>query len=342
MSLNKLALIRYKTIDNCLRNRYRKWTLEDLIESVDEALYEFEGIKKGVSKRTIQLDLQNMRSEKLGYNAPIIVVDKKYYTYEDKKFSITNTPLNKQDLDTLTEVVGILQQFSAFGYLNEIKGMISKLQDKIHTQKFPSKPYIHYEKNELLKGLEWIEPIHKAIIESSALLLKYQSFKAKNPQTFVFYPYILKEYRNRWFILGKIKNAKSIILFALDRIQDVQVAEGEKYKQAEGIDIHTYFDDLIGVSKTEHLKPHTIVLKIGAAEAPYILTKPLHTSQKILKETEEYMIFSIEVVWNFELEREILGFGESMTVLSPKRLVNKIRNRAIALQKNYENKSPNT
>ena len=71
MPINKHALIRYKTIDNCLRNRFRKWTLEDLVEACSEALLEYEGKTGSVSLRTIQLDIQNMRSEKLGYNAPI-------------------------------------------------------------------------------------------------------------------------------------------------------------------------------------------------------------------------------------------------------------------------------
>ena len=95
MSVNKLALIRYKTIDECLRNRQRKWTLEDLIEKTAEVLYECEGITTGVSKRTIQADIQLMRSNKLGYNAPIVITDKKYYTYSHAGYSITNAPINK-------------------------------------------------------------------------------------------------------------------------------------------------------------------------------------------------------------------------------------------------------
>ncbi|MCB0840421.1 MAG: phytanoyl-CoA dioxygenase, partial [Bacteroidetes bacterium] len=87
MPVNRNALIRYKTIDKCLQNRYRRWTLEDLIEACSEALYEYEGIDKGVSKRTVQSDIQMMRSDKLGYNAPIIVLEKKYYTYEDPDYS---------------------------------------------------------------------------------------------------------------------------------------------------------------------------------------------------------------------------------------------------------------
>ena len=92
MPVNRNALIRYKTIDNCLKNRYRKWTLEDLIEACSDALYEFEGIEKGVSRRTVQMDIQMMRSEKLGYNATIIVEEKKFYTYDDPNYAITNVP----------------------------------------------------------------------------------------------------------------------------------------------------------------------------------------------------------------------------------------------------------
>jgi len=69
MAVNKNALIRYKTIDKCLQNNFRKWTLNDLIEAVSDALYEYEGKDVDVSKRTVQLDLQMMRSDKLGYNA---------------------------------------------------------------------------------------------------------------------------------------------------------------------------------------------------------------------------------------------------------------------------------
>ena len=70
MPANKNALIRYKTIDNCLRNRYRRWTLDDLVEACSDALYDMEGITKGVCARTVQMDIQIMRSDKLGYNAP--------------------------------------------------------------------------------------------------------------------------------------------------------------------------------------------------------------------------------------------------------------------------------
>ena len=108
MPVNKNALLRYKIIDRCLRNRYRRWTIEDLVDAVSDALYDMEGISKGVSLRTIQNDIQIMRSDKLGYNAPIEVYDLKYYRYADPDYSITDMPLTAEDFNLLTKAVELL------------------------------------------------------------------------------------------------------------------------------------------------------------------------------------------------------------------------------------------
>jgi predicted DNA-binding transcriptional regulator YafY len=336
MPINKLALIRYKTIDACLQNRFRKWTLEDLMEACSDAIYEYEGITNGVSKRTIQLDIQNMRSEKLGYNAPIIVMDKKFYYYEEKNYSITNSPLTQQDLGTLNEVLDVLKQFTGFGYFQELNGMVTRLEDKLYKQQHKGKSYIDFEKNELLKGLKHIDPLHKAIINKKTIEITYQSFKAKLPQIIVFYPYLLKEYRNRWFILGANRKGKAIMILALDRIETFKELNSEKYHKAE-FDVSNYFNDVIGVSKMPNQTAQTVVIKIIKEHAPYIITKPLHPSQKILKEDVDGTIFSIEVIWNFELEREILGFGEQIKILSPKRLSGKIQSRLKQTLQKYQN-----
>jgi len=326
MPINKLALIRYKTIDSCLQNRFRKWTLEDLVEACSDALYEYEGISKGISKRAVQLDIQNMRSEKLGYNAPIVVTDKKYYSYGEKNYSITNNPLTQQDMGTLKEVLGVLKQFNGFGHFQELNGMVTRLEDKLYKQQHKGKSYIDFEKNELLKGLKHIDPLHKAIINKKALEITYQSFKAVTSQEIVFHPYLLKEYRNRWFVLGCNTRSKTSMILALDRIEGFKEVSSPKYEKP-GFDVNTYFNDTIGVTKMPNQKAQVIVMKIVKEHAPYIITKPIHASQKILKEEEDGVLFSIEVIWNFELEREILGFGEQLQVLSPRRLTGKIMSR---------------
>ena len=323
MSINKLALIRYKTIDHCLQNRFRKWTLDDLIEACSDAIYEYEGITDGISRRTIQLDIQNMRSEKLGYNAPIIVVDRKFYTYEDKNYSITNTPLTRQDLGTLNEVVNVLRQFKGFGYFQELNEMVTKLEDKLYKQQNKGKSYIDFEKNELLKGLNHIDGLHKAILNKKVLEVTYRSFKALQAQNVVIYPYLLKEYRNRLFVLALNRKNKSFLLFALERIIGFVELHNEPYYEAP-FDVFRYFDNVIGVTKSPKQREQKVVIQIDKTHAPYVLTKPLHHSQRILREEENCVIFSIDVVWNFELETLLLGFGERIRVLSPRRLKSRI------------------
>ena len=156
MAQNKNALIRYKTIDKCLQNRYKKWTLNDLIDACSDALYEFEGRDVNVSKRSIQLDIQLMRSDKLGYNAPIVVYDKKYYKYADPNYSITNIPLTENDMSILSETVEMLRQFKDFSLFTELGGIIQKLEDKVYTEKTHQSAIIHLDKNEGLKGLEYL------------------------------------------------------------------------------------------------------------------------------------------------------------------------------------------
>lgn len=334
MPINKHALIRYKTIDNCLQNRFRKWTLDDLVEACSDALYEFEGITKGVSKRSVQLDIQIMRSEKLGYNAPIIVVDKKFYTYEDKNYSITNIPLTRQDLGTLSEVVDVLKQFKGFSYFNELSGMVNRLEDKIYKTQHKGKSFIQFETNALTKGLEWIEPLHKAIIHKKTLEIVYQSFKAREATPLLFYPYLLKEYRNRWFVLG-LKKDSSLLILALDRISDITIQEKEKYQKNNLFDIETFYDNTIGATKSLGQRELPIVFKVDKYNTPYVITKPLHRSQKIQKEEVDGTIFSIDVVWNFELEREILGFGEAIEIMAPRNLRKKIKLRLNSAAQKY-------
>ncbi|MDE6415901.1 MAG: hypothetical protein K2K68_02590 [Duncaniella sp.] len=109
MPLNKNALLRYKTIDRCLRNPYRRWTLDDLVDACSDALYEMEGITRGVSVRTVQSDIQMMRSDKLGYNAPIEVYDNKYYRYEDADYSITETPIADDTYRLVVKAVSMIR-----------------------------------------------------------------------------------------------------------------------------------------------------------------------------------------------------------------------------------------
>jgi len=215
MAINKNALIRYKTIDKCLQNKMRSWTLKDLITACSDALYDFEGRDINVSVRTVQLDIQMMRGDKLGYNAPIEVYDRKYYRYTDESYSITNIPLTENDMNILSETMDMLKQFQDFSLFDEFKGVFNKLEDKIYTEQHKKPSVIHLEKNSDLKGLELLDELYQAILKEVVIKLLYQSFKAQIPSEFIFHPYFLKEFNNRWFLVGQRDNNNKIATLAL-------------------------------------------------------------------------------------------------------------------------------
>ncbi|MDM1047604.1 helix-turn-helix transcriptional regulator [Sphingobacterium hotanense] len=342
MSTNKLALIRYKTIDNCLRQKHRKWTLDELIEKVSEQLYELEGIHNGVSKRTVQADIQLMRSNKLGYNAPIIVTDRKYYSYEDPNYSISNSPISATDMEKMKEVVEVLKHLNGFAYFDEMSDMIARLEDKMLVNSGEHKQAIQMESNTLLKGLNWINTLHKAIREEIPLLITYKSFKTDTPSDTVYFPYLLKEYRNRWFLICRQKKNNGLQTLALDRIHEIAEMAKSQFVPYDGVDFERYFSDTIGVTKSIKDRGNKVILHVESKNAPYVETKPLHNSQQILNRLDDgSIIIRIDVVLNFELEREILGFGECMKVLAPRYLVNRIKRRVSQSMKQYSDSENN-
>ncbi len=325
MAQNKNALIRYKTIDKCLQNQYRQWTLEDLIEACNEALYEYEGKQNPVSKRTVQLDIQMMRSEKLGYNAPIEVYDKKFYRYADEDFSITDIPLTETDINVLTETVSMLKQFKDFSLFADVSDILQRLEDKIYAEKTHSQPIIHLDKNEKLKGLHFLDSIYQAIVKKVVLMVTYKSFKSTEESTFQFYPLLLKEFNNRWFLIGRRNANQPIINLALDRIVSLDFDFNKDFVNIN-FDPEEYYKNVIGVTVNTGLQPRVVQLWIDAKNAPYVITKPLHQSQRLLQTNDDgSIIINLFLIENYELERVLLGFGDSLEVLKPERLRNRMK-----------------
>lgn len=330
MSSNKNALIRYKTIDNCLRNRTKLWTLEDLIDACSDALYEYEGKYDLVSKRTVQLDIQNMRSEKLGYNAPIEVFQKKFYRYSEPDFSIKNIPVNENDIKVMNDAVQILKQFKDFSIFKEMNGVIQKLEDSVYASK--QKAVIHLDKNERLKGLEFIDTLYDAILNKKVLKIEYKSFKARETNYYIIHPQLLKEYNNRWFLITW--DEMTYLTLALDRVISIEKINAEYIDK--NIDGDHFFKEVIGVTVSQRNRPMNVIFWIDKNNAPYVKTKPFHHSQEIIEELEDGTVFKISVQINFELERVILGFGESIKIIQPTKLKKKIIHKLRIAYKNYE------
>lgn len=339
MPVNKNALIRYRTIDKCLCNRQRRWTLTDLMQACTDALYEYEGMLKPISKRTIQFDIQNMRSDKLGYQAPIIVVDRKYYTYDDPNYSIATLPLSEGDLAKLSEAVGILKQFKGFSHFSDVEGMVKKLEDKVEVARKKRQPIIDMDKNEQLKGLEFLDEAYQAILNKQVLKITYHPFWKEHPSIVVIHPYLLKEYNNRWYIVGFREVLYKITLLALDRIVRIQPDRQNTYIENNFFSPESYFKEVIGVTVDLKSKPTTIVLFVAKGQVPYTMTKPIHPTQKIVKILKEGVIMTLTVRMNFELRKMLLSFGKSVYVLSPQRLRSKIEDNLRENLARYEDKA---
>ncbi|MBQ3929772.1 MAG: WYL domain-containing protein [Paludibacteraceae bacterium] len=320
MPANKNALIRYKTIDNCLRNHFRRWTLDDIVEACSDALYEMEGISKGVSVRTIQSDIQMMRSDKLGYNAPIEVYDHKYYRYAEPDYSIMNMPLSQNDYDVMQEAVDMLRQLEDFEQFSEISDVVSRLQDKLAISRNNRKPIIHFDSVQNLKGIRLLSPLYKHIVHKQTLRIMYQPFDARQPKEFILCPYLLKEFRNRWFLFGSKQDDLLLFNLALDRIKSVEPTT-IPFKENPNFDSEHFFDDVIGVSKNIKNTPRTIKFWANAEQSKYILTKPIHRSQRLISRNEEdgSCIFRIEVVINFEMYSVFMSFGPGVRILHPRK-----------------------
>ena len=319
MPVNKNALIRYKTIDYCLRNPYRRWTVEDLVDACSDALYEFEGIRRGVSLRTVQGDIQIMRSDKLGYNAPIEVYDHKYYRYSDRNYSIMNLPLSHNDIETMTEAVNLLRQFEDFDHFSEMSDVVSRLQDNLAVAR-GNKRIVDFERNSNLKGLRHLNPLYNHIARKETLKIEYQSFSARRPYAYTVFPHLLKEYRNRWFLF--CTNKKGVLYnFALDRILSIQAEPDIPYQDNPDFNPETYFEDLIGVTKWGN--PTEITFWASKEQSSYIATKPIHPSQQIISDNTKdgSKVFSVKVEPNWEFFSLMLGFGPGARILSPDSVV---------------------
>ena len=323
MPANKNALLRYKTIDNCLRNKYRRWTLEDLVDACSDALYEMEGIRKGVSVRTVQADIQMMRSDKLGYNAPIEVYEQKYYRYADDNYSISQMPISPRELEDMRKAVDLLRQLEHFDQFAEMSDIVNRLQDKLAISLNQRKPIIHFDSVPRLKGLQFLSPLYNYIARKQTLRILYQSFAAETPTAFILFPYLLKEYNNRWFLFGSRQKGMTLFNFALDRIVSVEPVADIPYCENPNFDTEHFFDDVIGVSKNIGNTPRRIKFWASENRSKYIRTKPIHPSQQLLRENPEdgSCVFCIDVVINLEMYSSFLSFGPDIRILSPRNVV---------------------
>jgi len=333
MPTNKHALIRYRVIDRSLRNIDRQWNWSTLAKACALEIQKTTNEKVTLSERTIKGDISFMRTdEALGYYAPIEYDRKeKSYYYSDRNYSITEAPLNKSDSNELKSVLAMLRQFTGFRHLEGIENIIHKLELLVYESRGEEKQIVQIEQASNVPGQEWLDTLYKAIKEETTLTLTYKAF-AKEEKSFVISPYLLKEYKNRWFLYAKNHNKSALRTYGLERIQALRPSL-QAYKVSEDFNPDAYFQDIMGVTLDPNKKPVRIVLEIKGNTIHYFKTQKLHHSQVLLEENKDAATFEYKLIPNYELESTILSYGENVRVIKPVSLRNKITKRLMLMQK---------
>lgn len=333
MFTTKHQLVRYNKLDKCFQNYGREYSFDELLEAVNEALVEYDHTSDGIEIRTLRKDIRFMRT---AYEAPIETIrgaNGYYYRYTDKSFSINKSPLNDTEAEQLKKAVSILQRFEGspeFEWVNELGPL---LNDKFNL-KSQEKKVMSLESNIDYKGYNHITPVFNAIINKTVLKIKYEPF-GKEEYEITFHPYFLKQYNSRWFVFGYNEfNHESQWNLALDRINGDVEKTNNKYKE-DTTDWEEFFEDMIGVSKGKDEQPEEVKLVFSKEQAPYIKTKPLHSTQKTRLLEDGLLEIRISIVVNYELEMRILSYGEKVKVISPHNLVLKIKERIKQQFQNY-------
>ena len=284
------------------------------------------------------MDLQEMRqNQNLNFNAPI-VYDKteKIYRYIDEKYSIHNLPVSADELHGLDFAISILDQFKHLPAIKEFEDAIRRIASTVKENKEArgESDHIQLDKPFIIKGIEFVEPVLKAISERRVLKFKYQKHGSDEVSENFLEPYLIKEAKNFWYVIGKRINKKEqkVLTFALDRIHEMQLTD-ETFSE-EKIDKKNFFKNVVGVTLGEG-KPEKVVLSFLPLQGKYVKTIPIHASQQIIKETKTELKISLELVINHELKMQLLSYGENVKVLQPKTLAEEIKAEAKKMVKLY-------
>ena len=330
MAITKNPLIRYKILDKCFRNPYKNFYFETLLEAVNEMLFEITGDEEGIKTRQLRDDIAFMRSSE-GWNIELAELSegkKKIYRYEDVNFSINNAPLNEVEMDQFQSAIQVLSQFEGMPQFEGIQAIIAKLKTDLKTTT-NQKPFIGFDSSQDLKGIEHFSTLYNAVQNKTPLEIRYKDFKSEEPYTYIFHPYYLKEYNNRWFLFGlHPESGKPDWNVAIDRIEEV-LRVAVPFIENEQLDWQDYFSDIIGVSKPIDSELQEVVLHFNQLTGRYMENKSIHETQKHKWLDANTFEVKIKVMLNYELERLILSYGESVKVVKPQILKQKIKERLL-------------
>lgn len=331
MPINKAARFRYEIIDECLRNTLKRWSKAELLKYVNRRLELHYGEGTTISASQLRYDLENMQ---LDCGAPIDMYKhgKSFcYRYEDSDFSIKSIPVDEADILKLNDAVQLLQQIKGFTIADEIADIVKRLESRYRFAGTEAKPFISFETAPAMQGIENLEDIYRAIVNKKVLKIMYQTFHGQQPRMWQLHPYLLKEYKHRWYLFSYAEEKENVGVFALDRMKDIRVSR-LPYRENTFVSSEDYFRDVIGITVLPNQSAEDIELLFSARINPYILTGPLHHSQQVLHQDKEGNLrVRYRLMVNPELISVLLSYGRDVQVLQPKYLADEIWSAAAGL-----------
>lgn len=308
---------RIEVIDECFRQKGKKWSVEELLACVNQKLQD--RFDENISKRTIQYALDYLINEK---GAPLERIKKGarvYYYYSDANYSIKNLPLTDEEIVLLKDAVEVIKQIGNTSIAQEFASIIGKLENTIDQNPLSDRMIIQFERHTSASGIEYLDDLFTAIKEKIVLKICYQPF-GKEPYEQIVHPYLLKQYRNRWFLIARNHTHNTVCNMALDRIQGIKATK-QDFIENDMFDPHTYFNKLIGVTFPEGEVVTDIVIAVKPNQVPYIKTKPIHFTQEIEGPFKDgSIVVKLRLINNYELRSVLLSYGSDIEVLQPEKL----------------------
>ena len=341
MPTNKNAFIRYKHLDRLLSDHRHYYDIHDLTERVNAKLYD-DGFPE-VTQRCIEKDLNAL--EFAPFSAPIERFKwngKNCIRYGKRSFSIFMKEMSDEERNLLREVLSTIGQFDGlanFEWLENFKIGLG-LEERRQIISFSNNPYLQ---NSNLLGTLFDHISNEVVIR-----LHYHTFADPAVRSIDFHPYLLKQYNDRWFLLGAADSDRKILTFALDRIDKVEPLPEKKYKECPE-DLNDRFDDIVGITYYADRPISHILFWCSDEAQDYVITKPLHGSQIMYQGEEEQRLrekyptlqggsfFSIDCIENYELITLLCSYGKNLVVLEPTNIQETIRERVAQMMTIYNN-----
>ena len=176
---------------------------------------------------------------------------------------------------------------------------------------------------EIPDGEQYLPIILEALKKNLVLGMTYQSYWRDDANTFEIEPYCLKAFKQRWYLVARSPYYDKIMIYSLDRVKWLGLTD-KNFKYPKNFYPEEFFDDCFGIIADKKVKVETVKLKVSAGQANYLRSLTLHQTQKEIKRTDEYSIFTVRLRPTFDFRQEILSQGCDIEVLEPKWFRNEV------------------